>query len=106
MPGTGPHRFAVDNKRKLALVPNDAPGWNRRVIWVMDISDPLKPEVISQWGLPWMKAMDGNGDVQRAASARHDVTTLHGPPVIRGNRMYCAWWGGGISVIDCTDLTT
>ena len=25
-------------------------------------------------------------------------------PVIRGNRMYCAWWGGGISVIDCSDL--
>ena len=24
--------------------------------------------------------------------------------MIRGNRMYCAWWGGGISVIDCTDL--
>ena len=30
--------------------------------------------------------------------------TLHGPPMIRGNRMYCAWWGGGISIIDCTDL--
>ena len=24
--------------------------------------------------------------------------------MIRGNRMYCAWWGGGISIIDCTDL--
>jgi hypothetical protein len=29
---------------------------------------------------------------------------LHGPPVIRDNRMFCAWWGGGVSVIDCTDL--
>ena len=38
MPGTGPHRFGVDNKRKLALLPNNAPGWNSRVIWTLDIS--------------------------------------------------------------------
>ena len=30
--------------------------------------------------------------------------TLHGPPVIRGNRMYAAFWGGGVAVIDCSDL--
>src|SRR5216684_3138020 len=48
-PGSGPHRFGVDNKKKLAFLPNDA-------------------------------------------------------PMIRGDRMYCAWWGGGISIIDCTDL--
>jgi hypothetical protein len=32
------------------------------------------------------------------------VCTLHGPPMIRGNRMYAAFWGGGIAIIDCTDL--
>ncbi len=37
-PGTGPHRFGVDNKRKLAFLPNDAPGWNKRVIWTLDIT--------------------------------------------------------------------
>ena len=30
MPGSGPHRFGVDNERKLAFFPNDAPGWNKR----------------------------------------------------------------------------
>ena len=54
-PGSGPHRFGVDNKRKLAFLPNDAPGWNKRVIWTLDISDPLKPEVVSIWGLPWRR---------------------------------------------------
>ena len=34
-----------------------------------------------------------------------DAVTLHGPPMIRGNRMYAAFWGGGIAIIDCTDLT-
>ena len=29
MPGNGPHRFGVDNKRKLAMLPNNAPGWNK-----------------------------------------------------------------------------
>ena len=37
-PGTGPHRFGVDNKRKLAFLPNNAPGWNKRVIWTLDIT--------------------------------------------------------------------
>jgi hypothetical protein len=23
--------------------------------------------------------------------------------MVRGNRMYCAFWGGGVAVIDCTD---
>src|SRR5229473_1971150 len=57
-PGSGPHRFGVDNKRGLAFLPNDAPGWNKRVIWTLDIRDPLKPEVVSIWGLPWQKAED------------------------------------------------
>src|SRR3546814_13850257 len=30
--------------------------------------------------------------------------TLHGPPMIRGNRMFAAFWGGGIAIIDCGDL--
>jgi len=104
MPGSGPHRFGVDNKRKLALVPNDAAGWNRRVIWTLDIKDPLRPEVVSIWGLPWMRATDGKGQGGDPTSQEQAIT-LHGPPMIRGNRMYCAWWGGGISVIDCSDLT-
>jgi len=37
MPGSGPHRFGVDNERKLAFFPGDAPGWNKRVIWIYPI---------------------------------------------------------------------
>ena len=102
MPGSGPHRFGVDLKRGLAFMPSDAPGWAKRVIWTLDIKDPLKPEVVSIWGLPWMKT-----DSTKSATIRCRARTpsrLHGPPMIRGNRMYCAWWGGGMSIIDCTDL--
>jgi hypothetical protein len=73
------------------------------VIWTLDIKDPLKPEVVGIWGLPWMKADDNSGE-EAAGHPSDDTCTLHGPPMIRGNRMYCAWWGGGISVIDCADL--
>ena len=41
-PGSGPHRFGVDNKRKLAFLPNDAPGWNKRVIWTLDVKRPAQ----------------------------------------------------------------
>ena len=102
MPGSGPHRFGVDNARQLAFFPNDAEGWNRRVIWTMDVRDPLKPEVVSIWGLPWQKANGkGSGNDPRPADT---ACTLHGPPMIRGNRMFAAFWGGGIAVIDCTDI--
>jgi hypothetical protein len=102
MPGSGPHRFGVDLKRQLAFMPSDAPGWNKRVIWTLDIKDPLKPEVVSIWGLPWMKT--DSSEVGNDPMPAEESTTLHGPPMIRGNRMYCAWWGGGMAIIDCTDL--
>lgn len=102
MPGSGPHRFGVDRKRQLALLPCDAEGWNKRVIWTLDIRDPLKPEIVSIWGLPWQKAKDiGPGNDPMPAD---DTCTVHGPPTIRGNRMFAAFWGGGIAVIDCSDL--
>ena len=101
-PGSGPHRFEVDNKRQLAFLPNDAPGWNKRVIWTLDVKNPLKPEVVGIWGLPWQKAVsEGEGG---DPMPHEQAITLHGPPMIRGNRMYAAFWGGGIAIIDCTDL--
>ena len=102
-PGSGPHRFGVDNARGLAFLPNDAPGWNKRVIWTLDVKNPLKPEVVSIWGLPWQKTEEpGAGNDPMPADS---TITVHGPPMIRGNRMYCAFWGGGVAVIDCSDLT-
>jgi hypothetical protein len=50
MPGCGPHRFGIDRERQLALVPCDAPDWKGRVIWTLDIRDPLKPDIVSVWG--------------------------------------------------------
>jgi hypothetical protein len=102
MPGAGPHRFGVDNARGLAFFPCDAEGWNERVVWTMDISDPLKPEMVSIWGLPWQKAE--NGGAGGNPMPAETTCTLHGPPLVRGNRMYAAFWGGGVAVIDCTDF--
>ena len=103
MPGNGPHRFGVDNARKLAFFPNAAEGWKERVIWTVDVSDPVKPEVVSIWGLPWQKSDEGTSEGD--PSAVEHTCTLHGPPVIRGDRMFAAFWGGGVAVIDCSDLT-
>lgn len=103
MPGAGPHRFGVDNERKLAFLPNDAEGWNQRVIWTLDIADPLKPEIVSIFGLPHQR-QDGGGPLGHNPTPAETTCTLHGPPLVRGNRMYCAFWGGGVAVIDCTDF--
>ncbi|WP_431282787.1 LVIVD repeat-containing protein [Humitalea sp. 24SJ18S-53] len=103
MPGSGPHRFGIDNARGLAFLPNDAEGWKKRVIWTLDIRNPLKPEVISIWGLPWQRAEGaalGNDPMPAETEC-----TLHGPPMIRGDRMFAAFWGGGVAVIDCANLS-
>jgi len=101
MPGGGPHRFGVDNDRQLAFFPNHAEGWDGRVVWTMDIRDPLNPEVISTWGLPAQKS-DAKSKPQ--STTRELAWTLHGPPVIRGERMFAAFHGGGVAVIDSSDL--
>lgn len=102
MPGNGPHRFGVDNKRQLAFFPNAAEGWKNRVIWTVDVRNPLKPEVVSIWGLPSQKESGSSNEQDPITS--EVVCTLHGPPMIRDNRMFAAFWGGGVAVIDCTDL--
>jgi hypothetical protein len=103
MPGSGPHRFGVDNQRQMAFLPCAAEGWDKRVVWTVDLKNPLKPEVISIWGLPWQRK---EGAIPANDPRPEDTTlTLHGPPIVRGDRMFCAWWGGGVSIIDCTDFT-
>ncbi|MBI2131466.1 MAG: hypothetical protein HYT99_01380, partial [Candidatus Tectomicrobia bacterium] len=32
------------------------------------------------------------------------VWQAHGPPVIRGDRMFCGFWGGGMATADVTEL--
>jgi hypothetical protein len=103
MPGNGPHRFGVDNERQLAFVPNEAEGWRDRVNWTLDISDPLKPKLLSLWGLP-EQDLSLNLPYEKP-EVWERVTTCHGPAVIRGNRMYCGFWGGGMGIADCSDLS-
>jgi hypothetical protein len=69
----------------------------------MDIKNPLKPEVVSIWGLPWQK--NEGGELGNDPVPNANTCTLHGPPMIRGDRMFAAFWGGGMAVIDCADLT-
>jgi hypothetical protein len=101
MPGHGPHRFGIDRKRKLALLPCAAEGWMGRVIWTLDVHDPLKPQVVSVWGLPWQRKGHERPVTDPSPDRR---CRLHGPPVIRGDRMFGAFGGGGVAIIDCSDL--
>lgn len=103
MPGCGPHRFGVDNERQLCLLPNDAEGWEGRVIWTLDIRDPLKPEIVGIFGLPSQRKE--GAPPTNDPRPQDNTCTLHGPPVIRGNRMYACWWGGGVGIMDCTNLS-
>jgi hypothetical protein len=103
MPGNGPHRFGVDNEKKLAFIPNEAEGWRNRVSWTVDISDPLKPELLSLWGMP-EQDLSLNLPYEEPETMER-VTQCHGPAMIRGDRMFCGFWGGGMGIADCSDLS-
>lgn len=102
LPGSGPHRFGVDNERHLAFFPNEAEGWRNRVMWTVDVKDPLKPEVLSVVGLPRQDVSLGMPYEEPEDFERS--WTCHGPATIRGNRMFAGFWGGGLGIFDCTDL--
>ncbi len=102
LPGSGPHRFGVDKERSLAFFPNDAEGWRNRVMWTVDISDPLKPEVLNIVGLPQQDLSLDHPYEEPENFER--AWTCHGPATIRGNRMFAGFWGGGLGIFDCTDL--
>ena len=102
LPGTGPHRFGVDNERGLAFLPNHAEGWRNRVMWTLDITNPLKPEVLNIVGLP---QQDLSLDYEYEEPEDFERSwTCHGPATIRGDRMYCGFWGAGMGIFDCADL--
>ena len=102
MPGGGPHRFSVDNERSLAFLPNEAEGWNHRVVWTLNTSDPIRPQVVSIWGLPEQNTAKVGPPPE--GEAPDSVFSVHGPPVTRGNRMFFGMLRGGAAIVDCTDF--
>jgi len=99
--GVGVHRFLIDRERGLALLPTGDDGYLDKILWIVDIKDPVKPRLVSKWWLPGQ--CTAGGEVSQAAPGERFAA--HGPPWIEGQYLYLGYWDAGFVILDVSDLS-
>jgi hypothetical protein len=92
---TGTHRNFYDGG-SLVHVPGGAPGFDRKIYQIVDISDPRNPKEISCFWLP---------EQAEGAPKSGARPSCHGPPHVEGNRAYLPYGEGGAIITDISDLS-
>jgi hypothetical protein len=91
---TGTHRNFYDGG-SLVHVAGGAPGFDKKIYQIVDISDPEKPKLVSRFWIP----------EQEEARARPGARiSLHGPPHVEGKRAYLSYGEAGAIIVDISDL--
>jgi len=94
----GVHRMwytGVDQYAYLSAVP---PGFRERMLVILDMKNPEKPEEVGKWWYPGL--WEAGGEIPQWSPVIKPF--LH-HPVILGNRAYLGLWGGGMFILDITD---
>lgn len=97
--GKGVHRMWFVDAR-YAHITASQDGFTDQIYCIVDMQDPTKPEIISRWWLPGMwEAGDEkpNWDPDKRVKA-------HGPPFVKGDRVYLGWTDGGFTILDISDI--
>lgn len=94
---TGTHRnFYVGGRYVHASAA--APGFTGNIYRIVDIADPAKPVEVGRWWLPEQWTAGG-------AKITRERVDLHGAPYVTGNRAYLSYMGGGMVILDISDIT-
>ena len=75
-----------------------APGFTNNIYRIVDIADPAHPVEAGRWWLPEQWAAGG-------AKTTRERVDLHGPPYVVGNRAYLSYMGGGMVILDISDIS-
>ena len=98
--GVGVHRmWFVDGR--YAHLTSSMRGFTDQIYIVLDLKDPTRPEVVSRWWIPGM--WEEGGEVPDWPIERK--VRAHGPAYVLGNRAYLGWTGGGLTILDISDLS-
>jgi hypothetical protein len=92
--GRGVHRPIVDAERRRAYLSSRDPEARGQILWIVDLSDPTKPELLSRW---WHE-----GQAPDAAAGPGLGMTLHEARPM-GDLLYGCYLDGGIVVLDVRD---
>lgn len=110
--GTGTHRNYYAGGRYVWAAAN-FPGFVGRILAAVDINDPERPHTIGRWWHSGQNVAAGEvfseHDQHKRTSGRPEPTesiSLHGGAWISGDRAYCPWERGGMTILDISDPTS
>lgn len=97
--GKGVHRFDFDGR--YAYLSATMEGFVGNIVVILDLADPVRPDVIGRWWIPgqWQAGGEhypwGDGPQPRC---HH--------PLRMGDRLYTSYWHHGCFILDVADITT
>jgi hypothetical protein len=95
--GSGTHRNHYDGGRYVHLSAG-LPGFAGNIYLILDIADPERPREAGRWFLPEQYAAGGGRSTRRLH--------LHGPAYPEGDRAYLGYGGGGMIILDISDVSS
>jgi hypothetical protein len=101
--GCACHRFTYDGH--YAYLSASAPGYDKNILRIVDLSDPRNPEEVSRFWRPgqWTEAGE-RAWVPPSGRFPPSVPVLCHLALPQGNRLYVTWFGGGGTILDITDV--
>jgi len=92
---SGTHRNFYDGG-SLVHVAGGAPGFDKKIYQIVDISDPRNPKEISRFWLP---------EQEEGAPKTGARLSCHGPAHVEGDRAYLPYGDGGAITVDISDIS-
>ena len=95
--GTGVHRFTFDGR--YAYLSTTMEGYLNRIVVILDLSNPTKPEEVGRWHWPGQHTAAGEEpDIEPKRLMCHH-------PIRMGNMLYVSYWLAGWALVDITDMS-
>jgi len=95
--GTGVHRFDFDGR--YAYITPEVEGYHLNIAMILDLQNPAKPEEVGRWWMPGQWVAGGE-----TPDEGYRMTWCH-QILRRGNRLYVAYWHGGMAILDIEDMS-
>jgi hypothetical protein len=95
--GVGVHRFDIDGR--YAYLAAEPEGFHGRIVVILDVADPARPEEVGRWWLPgqWI----AGGERPTWEGRRHGCHH----PLRSGDRLYVSYWHAGFMILDISDMS-
>ena len=103
--GVNCHRFSYDGH--YAYLSASAPGYDKAILRIIDVSDPKEPKEVSRFWRPGQWVAGGERPWQPTAGTfPPSLGVMCHLAIPQGDRAYVGWFGGGGTIVDTSNITT